>query len=144
LKKILLTLFTIIFLNIGGVPAINFVYAQEQPASKVFAYYFHGSSRCPGCYRLEKYSKEAIETCFKDALAAGKLEFKAINVEDKGNQYYADYYQLYTKTLILSLERNGKEVKWKNLNEIWKYIDDKQGFIDYVQGEVVDYLKEAQ
>jgi hypothetical protein len=33
---------------------------------------------------MEKYSKEAIETNLKDALAAGKLEFKAVNMERKG------------------------------------------------------------
>ncbi|MFA5224610.1 MAG: nitrophenyl compound nitroreductase subunit ArsF family protein [Candidatus Omnitrophota bacterium] len=144
MQKILLVFISIVFFSIRGIVAINFVYAQERPASNVSAYYFHGSSRCPNCYKLEKYSREAIETCFKEALLNGKLEFRVINVEDKGSRYYVEHYQLYTKTLILSLEENGKEVKWKNLNAIWKYIDDNQGFIDYIKGEVVDYLKEVQ
>jgi len=144
LEKILLTLFAIIFLNIGEVPAVDFVYAQEQPAPKVLAYYFHGSSRCPTCHKLEQYSKEAIEINFKDALIAGKLEFKVINVEDSGKQYYVDRYGLYSQALILSLVKDGKETKWENLNKIWEYAGNKEIFLGYVKGKVADFLKETQ
>ena len=49
------------------------VFGQETPKSKVVAYYFHGDFRCPTCYKLEQYSKEAIDTHFKGALYSGKL-----------------------------------------------------------------------
>jgi len=125
---------------------VFFVYASDgqAPSTKVIAYYFHGTFRCPTCHKLEQYSKEAIETNFKDALASGKLEFKVINVEDKGNEHYAKDYQLYTKSLILSLIKDGKETKWKNLEKIWEYVNNKQRFIDYVKSSVADLLKEAQ
>jgi hypothetical protein len=110
----------------------------------VVVYYFHGTFRCPTCYKLEQYSKETIETNFKDALASGKLEFKVVNVEDKANAHYANDYKLYTKSLILSLLKNGKETKWKNLDKIWEYVGNKQRFIDYVNSEVAGWLKEAQ
>jgi len=118
--------------------------AEDKPAAKVIAYYFHGTMRCPTCHKLEQYSKEAIETNFKDALASGKLEFKVVNVEDKGNEHYGSDYQLYTKSLILSLVKDGKEIKWKNLDKIWEYVGNKQRFIDYVKSGVADLLKEAQ
>ncbi|MCX5716040.1 MAG: nitrophenyl compound nitroreductase subunit ArsF family protein [Candidatus Omnitrophica bacterium] len=108
------------------------------------AYYFHGAFRCPTCHKLEQYSKEAIETNFKDALASGKLEFKTINVDEKGNEHYVSDYQLYTKSLILSLVKDGKEVKCKNLDKIWEYAGNKQRFIDYVKSGVADLLKEAE
>jgi len=110
----------------------------------VIAYYFHGTIRCPTCYKLEQYSKEAIETNFKDALVSRKLEFKVINVEDKGNEHFDKDYQLYTKSLILSLVKNGKETKWQNLDKIWEYVGNKQRFIDYVKSGVADFLKEAK
>ncbi|MCX5697249.1 MAG: nitrophenyl compound nitroreductase subunit ArsF family protein [Candidatus Omnitrophica bacterium] len=120
-------------------------FAQDNPSgSKVYVYYFHGAMRCPACYKLEQYSKETIETNFKDALASGKLEFKVINIEDKGNEHYGSDYQLYTKALILSLVKDGKEIKWKNLDKIWEYVGNKQRFIDYVKSGVGDLLKEAQ
>lgn len=118
--------------------------AEGQSPGKVIAYYFHGTMRCPTCHKLEQYSKEAIETNFKDALASGKLEFKVVNVEDKGNEHYGKDYQLYTKSLILSLVKDGKEIKWENMNKIWEYVGNKQRFMDYVKNGVADLLKEVQ
>ena len=118
--------------------------AEGAKGIQVIAYYFHGTMRCPTCYKLEQYSREAIENNFKDALAPGKLEFKVVNVEDKGNEHYAKDYQLYTKSLILSLVKDGKEIKWKNMDKIWEYVGNKERFIDYVKSGVADLLKEAQ
>jgi hypothetical protein len=90
---------------------------------------------------MEKYSREAIETSFKDALASGSLEFKAVNVEDKGNEHFVNDYQLYTKSLILSLVKDGKEIKHKNLDKIWEHSRNKQKFIDYVTSEISNFMK---
>ena len=117
---------------------------QSSPSAKVIAYYFHGTMRCPTCHKLEQYSKEAIETNFKDTLASRKLEFKVVNIEDRGNEHFGKDYQLYTKSLILSLVKDGKEIKWKNMDKIWEYVGDKQRFIDYVKSGVADLLKEVQ
>ena len=117
------------------------VFGQEAPKTKVVAYYFHGDFRCPTCYRLEQYSKEAIDTHFKDALSSGKLEFKAVNVDEKANKHFVNDYQLYTKSLVLSLLKYGKEIKSKNLIKIWEYVGNKQRFFEYVTSEVQDFLK---
>jgi len=93
---------------------------------------------------MEKYSREAIESNYKDALDSGKLEFKAVNVEDRGNEHFVDDYKLYTKSLILSLVKDGKEVKSKNLDKIWELARNKQKFIDYVTGELNEFMKDAQ
>ncbi|HOW35159.1 MAG TPA: nitrophenyl compound nitroreductase subunit ArsF family protein [Candidatus Omnitrophota bacterium] len=137
--------FLVILAVIAVMSAGFLVFASEdKPAAKVIAYYFYGTSRCPTCYKLEQYSKEAVETNFKDALVSGKLEFKSVNVEDKGNEHYGNNYQLYTKSLVLSLVKGGKETKWKNLEKIWEYVSNKQRFIDYVKSGVADFLKEAE
>ena len=82
--------------------------AEEAPTGNaVTAYYFHGTFRCPTCHKLEAYAKESIESNFKDALASGKLTFKIVNVEGKGNEHYMNDYQLYTKSLVLSLTKDG-------------------------------------
>ncbi len=92
---------------------------------------------------MEKYAREAVEAGFKDALASGKLEFKTVNVEERGNEHFVDDYQLYTKTLILSLVEEGKEVKHKNLEKIWEYSRNKKKFTDYVTGEISSFMKDA-
>jgi hypothetical protein len=118
--------------------------AENKSATKIMAYYFHGTFRCYTCTNMEKYSREAIEANFKDALASGKLEFLSVNVEDRGNEHFVNDYQLYTKTLILSLVKDGKEVKSKNLDKIWELARNKQKFIDYVTSEISGFMKDAQ
>jgi len=119
-------------------------FGQEAPKkSKVVAYYFHGDFRCPTCYKLEQYSKEVIDTYFKDVLSSGKLEFKAVNIDEKANRHFVNNYQLYTKSLILSLVKDGKEIKYKNLTKIWEYVGDRQGFFEYVRSEVQDFLRDT-
>ena len=116
--------------------------AEEDAKNRhVIAYYFHGTFRCPTCHKLEQYSKEAVETNFKNELTSGKLEFKVVNIEDKGNEHYGSDYQLYTKSLVISLIENGKEVRSKNLTRIWDYVGNKQKFFEYVTGEINSFLK---
>lgn len=129
---------------VAAISAGSFAFGQSSPQAKVIAYYFHGSFRCFTCTDMEKYSKETIEANFKDALVSGKLEFKTVNVEDRGNEHFVDDYKLYTKTLILSLVKDGKEVKSKNLDKIWELAHNKQKFMDYVTGELRGFMKDTQ
>lgn len=141
MRKLLFAILAIVAaINTGAIISA----AGARPAAKVIAYYFHGSFRCPTCTNMEKYSKEAIETNFKGALASRKLEFKAINAEERGNEHFVDDYKLYTKSLIISLVKDGKEVRYKNLDKIWQLARNKQKFIDYVAGEVNEFMKDAQ
>jgi len=153
MRKCLFMMVSFLFF-IGAVFALGAASKQGTPAradiatpaqgNRVTAYYFHGNFRCYTCHTMEQYSKEAIQANFKDALSSGKLEFKVINVEDRGNEHFTQDYQLYTKSLVLSLLKDGKEIKSKNLTKIWEYVRNKQRFFDYVSEEVNNFLKEAQ
>lgn len=141
MRKIFISLFVLsVFLCNGSVLAQD----SGKPTDKVIAYYFHGNFRCPTCHAMEQYSKEAIESNFKDALSSGRLEFKVVNTDERGNEHFVQDYQLYTKSLVLSLLKDGKEIKSKNLTKIWDRVRNKQSFIDYVNEEVANFLKEAQ
>ncbi len=141
MKKI----FLVILAAVAVISVSSLVFAAEnKPTAKVMAYYFHGTFRCYTCTNMEKYSREAIEANFKDALTSGKLEFLSVNVEDRGNEHFVNDYQLYTKTLILSLLKDGKEVKSKNLDKIWEYARNEQKFIDYVTSEISGFMKDVQ
>lgn len=145
MKRLFCVLLTIAALSNNGIILSSLAEAEENAkGAHVVAYYLHGTMRCPTCHKLEQYSREAIETNFKDALRSGKLEYKVVNVEDKGNEHYTGDYQLYTKSLILSLVKDGKEIKWKNMDKIWEYVGNKNRFLDYVKSGVADLLKEVQ
>lgn len=110
---------------------------------KVIAYYFHGTFRCSTCSNIEEYSHEAIQKYFAEELGNGRLEFRHINVEEPDNKHFIQHYQLFTRSLVLSMETDGKEVKWKNLPDVWKLVRDKERFFQYVKDEVEQFLKET-
>ena len=115
---------------------------QSVPVSDsgVVAYYFHGNYRCASCRAIESYTKEALELYFSDELASGKLEFRAVNVEEKGNEHFVQDYKLYTKSVVLSRVVDGKEVDYKNLEGVWQLLNNRQRFFDYVRKETEVFL----
>jgi hypothetical protein len=138
-KRIIQVLAVVAVINAG---VLAFA-ADEALSAKVIAYYFHGSFRCMTCTNMEKYSREAVETNFQDALASGKIEFREVNVEEGGNEHFVNDYQLYTKALILSLVKDGKEIKSKNLDQIWRLSGNREKFLEYMTGEINEFMKDA-
>lgn len=134
IKKIILVFYLI------GFAAAAFA-ADDTISSVLYVYYFHGNARCPTCRKLEEYSKAAIDGNFREKVSSGKVIFRAVNVEEKVNEHFVKDYRLYTKSLVISLTQNGKEVKAKNLEKVWEYVGNKQKFIEYVTYEINSFLK---
>lgn len=143
MKKHILILLAIVALagplGFGTSPALAEELSSE---GTLTVYYFHGTFRCPTCHKLETYAQESLENNFKDALASGKITFKIVNVEDKENGHYVNDYQLYTKALVLSLSKEGKEIRSKHLAKIWEYVGNKDQYENYVRDEITAFLKE--
>ena len=108
----------------------------------VGVYYFHTSFRCPNCYNMEKWTQELVESDFKDEQASGKLALKIINTETKGNEHFMNDYKLFTKSVVLGLVKDGKEVKFTNLAKVWDFLRSSDKFKAYVKDEISKYLKE--
>jgi hypothetical protein len=124
--------------------ACNFQGTPCDSNNKVIAYYFYGTSRCTTCRTIERYSKEAIERYFAQELKNKTLEFKPINIEEPENRHYIQDYQLYTRSLVLVLYKDDKQLKWKNLSEVWSYVGDKEKFYQYVKDETKRFLQEKE
>jgi hypothetical protein len=112
-----------------------------RPTVRLIVYYFHGNMRCPTCYNLEQYAKEAVEASFADAIKNGALEWRTVNVETDGNEHFNDDYKLYTKSVIVSTWNDGREVSWKNLDKIWQLVHDERTYKEYITREVAACLK---
>lgn len=138
----LLCVISAIILFAGGFTSSGFADSVETPPNHVMVYYFHGNFRCINCRNIEQYTREAVERYFRKDLNAGKVIFREVNVETKGNEHFTDDYQLYTKSVVLSLVKDGKEVRFNNLAKIWEHLGNKEAFQQYVKGEVEKYLKE--
>jgi len=67
-----------------------------------------------------------------------------INIEEKGNEHFAQDYQLYTKSVVLSFVKGGKEVKFKNLEQVWQLLRDKDKFYNYIKSETQSFLDDLK
>ncbi len=108
----------------------------------VKAYYFHGNFRCGSCRTIEKYSREAVETYFDKQLKDGTLVFQTVNVDKPENKHFIQKYQLVTRSLVLVEYKDGKQVKWKNLQKVWQHLNNEDAFFTYVKTETEKYLKD--
>lgn len=135
-KSIFVVLGIIVF---GLILTTNIAFSKDN--SKVIVYYFHNNFRCPSCHKIENYTKDTINSNFAEQLKAGTLEFKVINFDEKPNKHFVEDYQLYTKSVVLSKVKDGKQVEWKNLDKIWTLLGDKTKFVQYIKTETSNFLK---
>jgi thiol-disulfide isomerase/thioredoxin len=110
--------------------------------SQLVVYYFHGNARCPSCYKLEQYAKEAVEQNFANELKDGRMQFKVVNIDQPANSHFVNDYQLYTKSVVLSLVKDGKQVRYKNLEKVWDLLRDQNQYHAYVRDEIKPFLGE--
>ncbi len=117
-------------------------WAADAPADRVVVMYFHRTHRCPTCLKMGSYSEEAVKTGFARQIKAGKVEFHYIDFEDEKNEALTKGYKVGGPTLIVARVVDNKVKEHKNLTEIWtKVREEKAAFVEYVQGNVKDYLK---
>ena len=107
----------------------------------VVVYYLHPTWRCARCMAFESYAEEALKTGFPKELKSGKVVWKSINTDEPPNAHFVEDYKLVTKSLIVSDTRNGKEKSWKNLDQIWTLVGNKEAYVKYVQDSVREALK---
>lgn len=115
----------------------------EQDA-RLIVYYFHGDIRCATCRKLESYAKEALDTNFSDAIVSGNITWKPVNVDKPENRHFIQDYKLVTKSVILSKIVDGKETTWKNLDQIWQKVTDKNEYMRYINDGIVELLEETK
>jgi len=114
--------------------------STQQPTHQVIAYYFHTTYRCPTCLKIEEYTKKAVMDGFPGEIKDSLLIWKTINVEEKKNEHFIKDYQLFSKAVVVVDMEGGKQVRWKNLKDIWQLVGNQEAFTGYIQGEVHSYL----
>jgi len=114
----------------------------QGPLHKVIVYYFYTNTRCPSCRKIEAYTTEAVETGFTELVKTAAIELQLVNTDQPGNSHFINDYRLYTKSVVVADTVNGKQTRWKNLENVWKLLGDKSAFIKYVRDEVKSYLQD--
>jgi hypothetical protein len=113
-----------------------------EPDSRIIVYYFHGKRRCATCHKIETYSKAAVEKLFPGQLESGRIEWLTVDTSKSENAHFVDEYELFTQSLVLVEEREGEQVRWKNLQRVWQLVHDRPAFEAYVHDSVWDWLQE--
>lgn len=106
-------------------------------ADKINVYYFYGKPRCTTCMKIENYTKSAVAS-MKDK----DVVFKGIDMDNTANGAVVKKYNLYTKSVVVSKFKNGKE-QWKNLDKIWVKVGNEKDFKTYIITEIKN-LKDAK
>lgn len=115
--------------------------AADAPAHQVLVTYFTTDQRCPTCLKIEKQTKEAMESAFADELASGEVLFRTTNFDRDENKHFIEEYELSFKTVVISDRRNGKESAWAKFDEVWDLVGEPDAFAAYLQEGVRKYLK---
>ncbi len=116
---------------------------DRSETDQVVAYYFYGNVRCATCRKLEAYSKEALEDGFSEEIASGRLEWRAVNVDEPENEHFVTDFELVTRALVLVEYADGEMTRWQDLKLIWKLVGDKAGYLTYVQEATSEFLQEG-
>lgn len=118
--------------------------AAAAPAPPVLVvYYFHRTVRCPSCLTIEEWTNRAVEDGFPVELESGRVVWKTANLDEPGNARFEKEYSLNTQSVVLSDTRDGRETRWKNLEEVWELLDDEAKFLEYIRAEIREFLAET-
>lgn len=110
----------------------------NQPADKVIVYYMHTTFRCLTCNRIESQAEAVVKGDFADALAAGRVEWKALNFQEHDD--LAARYGVGTSTVVVVKVRGGREVAHRRLDEVWTKVGDADAFSSYVGQAIREML----
>ncbi len=112
-------------------------------SSRLQAYYFHGKARCRKCIDMENYTREALETGFAEEMDRKEIAFQVVNLNEPENKHFIEDFQLTNISVILSLQKGDALLEFKNLEQVWGFVRNKEQFMAYVQEETRAMLQGA-
>lgn len=119
--------------------AFHSAWAGDPPPDRVDVLYFHRTLRCPGCLDMEAFAAEAVAR-FPAERDAGRLTWRAINLDDPGRRHFEQDYALEFNSVVLSRRSSGREAAWTNLPDVWPLVGDRSNFVAYVEMEIGSQL----
>jgi hypothetical protein len=98
--------------------------------------YFTSNVRCRSCREIERLTQETATVDFPGEIANERLIFRVLNTDEPPNTGFISRYQITAKTVVISHRRNGKEVSWKEMADVWDLLDQPANFRAYLGNEV--------
>jgi hypothetical protein len=101
---------------------------------------FHGEKRCRTCIGIGNQARKTLDEEFAAEEKAGKVHWEHINYDEPANAHYVKDYQLVSSTVLVTLWKDGREVKWNRLDGVWDHVGDEPKFRAYLAQGVRDLL----
>jgi len=123
---------------------------RQEPAPEVsgegghvtVVYYFHGTKRCNTCRTIEAFTREAVESAYSSELESGSVEIRTVNVDEPENAHFVDDFELTMRSVVLVELVDGRQGRWRRLDEVWQLVGDHDGFLDYIIDNTDAFVKE--
>ncbi|UCF78806.1 MAG: hypothetical protein JSW03_00560 [Candidatus Eiseniibacteriota bacterium] len=106
------------------------------PPDSVVALYFHRTLRCETCLFMEYHISQVIQHDYLAPLLDGSLRWRTLDYERPQHAGNVDKYQLEGPTLVLSHWKEGREISWAKVEEIWDFIDYPEAAEDTLRGRL--------
>ncbi len=100
-----------------GIPA-----ASQPQTDGIAVYYLHGAKNCPECATIAHFAQAALAAM----PPSGRPRFTPIDTAREPR--YAAAFAMTVNTLVLVEERAGVVVRWRRLDEVWRWIEDETSF----------------
>jgi len=108
--------------------------------SQVVVFYFHRTTRCQSCLKMEELAKYDITVEMAPDIESGQLEWQLVNFDEKDNSHFVELFELESPSLVAAHLSNGEINRWEKLDRIWELSEDVDAFDAYVLGTVKEFL----
>jgi len=125
--------------TVSPTETVSTVEVVTNTACVIEAIYFHNTFRCVTCLKIEGDAKAIVEEEFAEELAAGKLRWSTINMEE--NRSYISQYDLASPSLVLIRKAGDEVVDWITLDDTWSLIRSETRFAPYIVDSFQAFLE---
>lgn len=105
---------------------------MPEDSAVVRVLYFHPTIRCQTCLTIEAFAETSLRAAFGPELARGEIEWRVIDYEREGDTASVRRFGIENQALVISLQRSGRELRWRRLSKAWKLVDDYREFQRYL------------
>ena len=111
---------------------------EIENSSYIHVYYFHSTFRCSTCNKIEEMTKKLLENNFKDNL--NKREILFSDIDFQSDEKLAVKFGIFASCVVVAMEKDGKTVEYKRLDEVWTLIEKPKDFNQYISSAITNYL----
>lgn len=107
----------------------------------ILVVYFHGNIRCPTCLAIERMARETVTAEFGDLLAAGTMQWSAVNYDVPENEPLARELRIELPSLVVIEASGGRVRRCSDFPDTWDLIHDAPALADYIRAGIAAFLE---